>query len=280
MEDVSETKAADQPAERERERERSTIAFPHTDLDNAVEVVRAVHAVGGSACDSDQIAAQLGLEAKGGGFRLRLNGARVFGLLTYDRGGRVALTELGMQMADPHQERQAKANAFLAVELHQRVYEHFKGGPLPPQAGLERTLEGMGVGSKVKEKARQVLLRSAKQAGFFEHAPDRLVKPSVKQNPSRATSHSSENDRGPEHEQGGSRKTGVGAPSSSGGHHPLIQGLLLTLPEPGDEWPAQERVNWLTMAASIFKMIYTEPSPSVISVIVEGGTTSATQGGQ
>lgn len=38
--------------------------------------------------------------------------------------------------------------------------------------------------------------------------------------------------------------------------HPLIQGLLLTLPLPNTTWPAQDRLNWLVMANSIFKMIY------------------------
>ena len=50
----------------------------------------------------------------------------------------------------------------------------------------------------------------------------------------------------------------------------------MTLPEPGSDWPAQDRVNWLTMAASIFKMIYAEQAPSTIQITTSGGTTSAT----
>jgi hypothetical protein len=50
----------------------------------------------------------------------------------------------------------------------------------------------------------------------------------------------------------------------------------MTLPAPCGEWSAQDRVNWLTMAASIFKMIYTEQSPSSINITINGGTKSAT----
>ena len=68
-------------------------------------------------------------------------------------------------------------------------------------------------------------------------------------------------------------KTGGGG--GGGDQHPLIQGLLVTLPPPGGEWSSQERVNWLTMAASIFKMIYTEQSPSAITITTQGGSSSA-----
>ena len=46
----------------------------------------------------------------------------------------------------------------------------------------------------------------------------------------------------------------------------MIQGLLMTLPEPGAAWAAQDRVNWLTMASSIFKMIYTGDDAGDITI--------------
>lgn len=274
MESVSELKP-NQPEEGGPERERSTIEFPYTDLDSAVEVAKGVHSTGGNACDYDQLAAELKMEAKGGGFRLRVTSARTFGLITYDRGGRITLSELGRQVVDPQQERASRVAAFLAVPLYSRVFEQFKGSPLPPQAGLERAIESMGVGPKVKDKARQVLQRSAKQAGFFDAAPDRLVKPTIRTEgqpvgggnglaaePHREESH-------PRHRHGG---------SGGGGQHPLIQGLLMTLPEPGGEWAAQERVNWLVMANSIFTMIYKgDAAPISIAVASKpGGSQSAT----
>src|SRR5262245_35062241 len=105
--------------------ERSTVEFPYTDLDNAEEIVKGIGDGFGTACDYDQLAAHLKLEAKGGGYRLRINGAKSYGLITYERGGRISLTELGHQMIDPQTEREAKAQAFLNVELFLKVYEGF-----------------------------------------------------------------------------------------------------------------------------------------------------------
>lgn len=225
--------------------QQSSIEFPYCDLDSAVELARGVHNAGGMACEAEQLAAHVGMEAKGGGFRVRLIGTKMFGFLTYERGGRITLTELGRRIIEPEKERSARIDAFLTVPLYSRVYEHFKGGPLPPQSALDRSLATLGVGNGVKEKARQVFMRSAKQAGFFELAADRLTKPVVRQEP------------------GSPEKTEKQPPEDTkkndgngGGDHPLIQGLLLTLPTPGVEWPIEDRFNWLNMANSIFKMVY------------------------
>ena len=253
--------------------ERSTVDFAYTDLDSAVEVVRGVHNAGGTACDSDQLAAQLNLEAKGGGFRLRIGGAKSFGLITYERGGRVSLTELGRQIIDPQLERTARMNAFLAVELYQKVFDQFKGGPLPPQAGLERALVSLGVGAGVKDRARQVMLRAAKQAGFFEHAADRLVKPAIRQE---AAAGGGEDQRRDQSREQNNNNNGGSGGNGGGRDHPLIQGLLMTLPQPGSDWTGQDRVNWLTMANSIFTMIYKgEAAPIKINMDKNGVTTSA-----
>lgn len=262
MEGVTEIKSPETDAAHERE--RSTIEFPYTDLDNAVEVVKGVHSAGGTACEYDQLAAELKLEAKGGGFRLRIVGAKSFGLITYERGGRITLTDLGRQLTDSQHERAARAAAFLTVPLYGRVYEQFKGGPLPPQAGLERAIESMGVGSKVKEKARQVMTRSAKQAGFFDAAQDRLVKPSI-----RSEMPGDREKDGQPDEKGRTPRGNGGSGGDGGGQgHPLIQGLLMTLPSPGSDWSTQERTNWLTMAASIFKMIYLEPGSASAKITI------------
>lgn len=243
--------------------ERSTVEFSYTDLDSAIDVVRGVYNAGGTACDSDQLAAQLALEAKGGGFRLKVIGAKSFGLTTNERGGRITLTDLGRQIIDPASERVARMNAFLSVELYRKVFDQFKGGALPPQAGLERALVTLGVGAGVKDRARQVMLRSAKQAGFFEAATDRLVKPSVQG--SAPASDDNERQRG----EKVSIRTGESHGGGGGGNHPLIQGLLMTLPEPRSEWPSSDRMNWLTMASSIFKMIYSEDVPSDIEIKIK-----------
>lgn len=226
----------------------STVDFPYIDLDAAVETAQGVHSAGGMACESEQLAAQLNMESKGGGFRMRINGTRIYNLITYERGGRITLTDLGRRVIDGEKERAARVDAFLAVELYSKVYEQFKGSPLPPQAALERSLVALGVGDGVKDKARQVLMRSAKQAGFFDMASDRLTKPAIRTEITGNT----DTDKVTKEDQ--KRNTGGGG--GGGGDHPLIQGLLLTLPKPGDDWAYEDRYNWLNMANSIFKMVY------------------------
>lgn len=160
-------------------RERSTISFPYLDLDDAIEVTKAVHGVGGTNCQWDQLAAKLNGAAKGGGFRLRVLTAKIFGLLLYDK-GTVTLTEMGLRAADARQEALARVEAFLSVPLYKRIYEEFKGATLPGSSGIETFIVGVGVAQKQKDKARQVFQRSARQAGFFDLSEDRLTIPALK----------------------------------------------------------------------------------------------------
>jgi hypothetical protein len=157
-------------------RGRSTIEFPYMDQDDAFVVAGAVHAVNGASCEWDQLAAQLKQAASGGGFRMRVITARVFGLLEYERGV-VTLTDLGLRSVDPKFSRASRVESFLAVPLFRAVFEKLKGSVLPPMAAIERTMEQLGVAPKQKTKARQVFMRSAKQAGFFQLDSERLTVP-------------------------------------------------------------------------------------------------------
>lgn len=70
-----------------------------------------------------------------------------------------------------------RAYAFLAVPLFARIFENYKGFTLPGAAALEKFMRDEGVSPKQTGKARQAFLRAAKQAGFFAHGEDRLVRP-------------------------------------------------------------------------------------------------------
>ena len=50
---------------------------------------------------------------------------------------------------------------------------------VPGASGLETEINALGVSSKQTDKARQALMRSARQAGFFAHGEDRLVRPNT-----------------------------------------------------------------------------------------------------
>src|ERR1700733_14555387 len=77
----------------------SEIAFPYGDLDDGVEVARALHRRFGYNCESDQLAAEMGTEPKHSRFRTQVASARIFGAVEVDRGS-ISLTDLGARLAD------------------------------------------------------------------------------------------------------------------------------------------------------------------------------------
>src|SRR5208282_5845507 len=97
--------------------------------------------------------------------------------MTENERGVVRLTDLGRQSTDPLQEAGARIEAFLRVPLYAQLFEHYKGYTLPPAAALEKYMREIGVSPKQTDRARQAFMRSARQAGFFAHGEDRLVRP-------------------------------------------------------------------------------------------------------
>lgn len=253
----------DEP-ESEGERERSTIGFPYLDLDDAVQVTKAVHDVGGSSCEWEQLAAKLGAAAKGGGFRMRVLTAKTFGFLSYDK-GTVTLSDIGMRAADAQQEKAARVDAFLSVPLYKRVYDQFKGNSLPGTAGLENFMVSAGVAPKQKDKARQVFQRSAKQAGFFDLSADRLTLPSIRPGTRQSTPDAEDRHTDPDQNRQRGKNGGGGG---GDGHHPLIEGLIKALPRAGEEWTIEARRKWLQAAAMNFDYVYTDPKNEEKSIKV------------
>lgn len=48
--------------------------------------------------------------------------------------------------------------------------------------------------------------------------------------------------------------------------HPLLVGLIDTLPEPGTPWPASRRAKWLQTAVNIFDLVYEDDGGGEILV--------------
>jgi hypothetical protein len=241
-------------------REKSGIEFPYLDLDAAIEVTKGVHAVAGSSCAWDQLAARLNQSATSGGFRMKVMTGRTFGLLTYAN-GIVTLTDLGRRLCDGEQEKAAKADAFLEVPLYKAISELYKNGSLPPADALEKEIAKLGVPTKQTAKARQAFQRSANSAGFFWSGPNRLVYPPIKASAAStpAPLHPRETEKKKEDE--GDEKP----------RHPLIEGLLKELPKPQQEWTTEDRKKWLEMASTIFNVIYkdSDDSRGSLRVVVE-----------
>lgn len=248
----------------EGKREQSTIAFPYADLDTAVEVAHAVYNRSGlGACEIDELAAEL-KQTVSGAFRLKLGAARVFELIERESRGSNKLSDLGRLIIASETEKSARAEAFLRVPLYSAIYEKYKGQRLPPMKALEREMLGLGVSSKQTDKARQAFDRSARQAGFFDHGEDRLVRPKVNgisrdQESQSYSPNSQEQDK-----VGAVNKTAVDATPS---YHPFIEGLLKTLPEPESVWSVEDRGKWLQTASSIFGLIY--KGDGVVKISVE-----------
>lgn len=239
-------------------RDRSSIQFPYIPLEEAFTIAKGINDVGGTSCQIDQLAAHLNQKPDTGSFRLKLVTSKMFGLTTHSL-GTVTLTPLGTRICDPQQDVGAKADAFLNIPLYQKVYDQFKGGSLPPTAGLEAAIVGMGVAPKQKATARQVLHRSANFAGFFWSGVGRLVYPRIKGSSSSGPAvdpgnNALEGDR--DQDRSDRKKVNGGDNGGPGDYHPFINGLLKTLPPADSDWPMDARRKWLQAASTIFEVIY------------------------
>jgi hypothetical protein len=249
------------PKAEKQTRQRSTIAFPYTDLDSCVAMANAIHDhVGLGDCDDSQLAAWTNQSPKSSGFRIQMYAARGFGLLSGE-GGRHKLTELGRAIVDPNQVREAKAKAFLAVPLFKAIFENFKGGVIPPASALEREIVSLGVSEKQKDRARQVLERSAEEAGFFEHGRNRLVMPGVPVREDKPQSEKKDEDGG--NDNGGSGGGGGGGRGADLNLDPLLIELLKKIPPAKESWPAAQRVRWFRTFAMNVSQIYDDDATPV-----------------
>jgi hypothetical protein len=254
------------PEQVESKRERSTIEFPYLDQDDAAEIAKAIHTTFGTSCQREQLAAQLQVSATGGGFNLRLGTAKMYGFLNHER-GTVTLTDLGLRVADPQQEKAARAESFLSVPLYKALFETFNGKALPStSSGLETEMVKLGVSPKQKDRARQVFQRSAKQAGFFWSGNDRLVLPAPGKYIARMTGEAEKEVRDEKSKERERER------EQQPIYPHFIQGLLQKLPKEGSEWAKEERAKWLQLAALAFDIMYVDKaSGSAITVEFKKG---------
>ena len=223
-------------------RARSKIAFPYLHLGGCLEIVDAVHEIGGDACRWNQLAARMGQAPQGGTFRQKMLAARVFGLLDYT-GQEVALTDIGRYAHDPDRTKFGRIEAFLNVSLFAKMFERLDGSPLPQNPAIEQQMESYGVPPKQTAKARQVFIRSARDSGFFDINPSRLTRPSVPVPDMDKDDPDSKKDDDDKKQDDDSR-------------HRLIEALLAEMPTPGEKWDQTRCLIWLQTLLSSLSIIY------------------------
>lgn len=248
-------KVAELPTEDGQKRERSSIAFPYLDLNDAIEVADTIHKnVGTGSCSTDQLAPWLKQSPSSSAFRQRITTSRNFGLTDFDGPGNIKLTELGRMVVDPKRQREARASAFLKIPLYQALFDKFKGSVLPPTPALEREIVALGVAEKQKDRARQVFERSAQQAGFFEAGRERLVRPGF------APSTEAHGAQASLDEKKGGGDDGSGGTLSL---DPLLMALLQKIPPKHEGWPSAKRLRWFRTFAMNVSQIYDDDESPV-----------------
>ncbi len=245
---------------------KSGTAYPYFDLQDSIEVAKAVHESGGGRCGRDVVAAALGYSTvRSGAFLTRIYAAKQFGLIDIE-GDTISTTDRASQILHPvmpNDAMTARVAAFLSVDLFRKVYEKFKGTALPSEIGLQNLLktEYKIVADRIKPALR-VMLNSAEQAGFFTTGgKQKMIQPPM----AAAQSETPQQDAPPkitQSEDAPSYSAGQSTFGGSGGGgivHPALIAMLRELPRPGTQWPQAKKDRFMAAFRSIVDVIYPEP---------------------
>jgi len=238
----------------------SKTRFPYYSLEESEKVPRLLHDRAGGACELSQLSGLLGTTEKSGAFLSRIGAARMFGLVDKGDHGRYRVTKRGMAIVAPvnsQQQQQARVDAFLAVELFDKVYRQFKGSRLPEKAGLRNLARNdYGIVEKRVATAVRVLLASAEHAGFFvAGGRERLVTPvGLNEEVQDISAETDENDQT-------SRESGANGDAAASGIDstlidPAILGLLRRLPPVGTPLPAADHKKLFAAFKSVVVFLY------------------------
>lgn len=239
--------------------------YPYFDLASSIEVAETIINRGGGSCEIDQLAAWLSYAStKSGTFATRMSSARYFSLLE-TVGGKITITDLAKRIIAPvmpDDSINAKVSAFLSVPLFAKVYEQFRGGPLPPEVGLVNLFKQTHkILPDRAATAVKVFMRSAEQAGFFTEGRSRLIRPTTGHlHLSPASGKAKESAPATEQQiTPPERPRFAGGGGGSGGDgivHSALIALLRDLPAPGTAWDAQKKGKFLAAFQAMIEFIY------------------------
>jgi hypothetical protein len=232
-----------------RTRQRGGIAFPYDDLDAAVSLSRVLHDTFGGNAETDQMAGAMGQNPTSGSFTAKVGAARHFGLVTTSKGA-IESTALGRRILLDDEAQAARIEAFLNVPLYSALFEAYRGSQLPGDAGLEAKILALGAPEKQAKTARQVFARSARSAGFFDLADDRLVKPGIGTVKKDDDGQENEIEKDPE-----TVREGIGMKPA------IVTEVFRRLPDAGKAFTARDRERWMAALTASLDLEYTESDP-------------------
>lgn len=246
-------------------RTKSAIGYPYFDLDASIKVAEAIHMQGGGACSPDQLAHWLDYKStRSGTYLTRVAAAKQFGLIE-GSGDRLTVADRALAILAPVMPSDAirsRAEAFLNVELFDRVYNDFRGKTLPPDVGLSNLFQNTYkiVPDRVPQAVR-VFLASARQAEFLVGAGDntRLIQPSAASTQNQNLGQAQEQEKpkdAPEVPEKPKPLTGGGGGDGPTGVHSAIIGLLRDLPPAGTVWPAAKKARFLAAFQATIDFVY------------------------
>jgi len=246
---------------------KSALMAPYFDLEASIEVARTIFNQGGGRCTNDQLVHWLKYSSvKSGAYVTRVSAAtsKYFGLIN-DNSKNFSLSARGKQIVAPVSEgdaASAKVSAFLSVPLFNKVFEEFRGKPLPAEQGIKNLFSNYGVVKDRIPAAVRVFLNSAEQAGFFSTSGDRsrLIQPSViggpQDVPFKEDVRASE--VGNEIVSKAEVPCVVQSYTSNDTINPAILGLLQKLPADGAHWSKVEKARFLNAFTSSIEFLYPE----------------------
>jgi hypothetical protein len=149
-------------------------------------------------------------------------------------------------------------DAFLAVELFQKVYEEFKGTILPQQAGLRNLLQTQfGVVKARVAPTVRIMLDSAEQAGLFSVAgTSRMVMPNL--GPKALPVPAAPAPQPTTRLEAPPRHGGSGSGGGDEDIHPAFRGLLSSLPGAGERLSIKRRKAITDAFTNIVNIVYPE----------------------
>ena len=244
---------------------QSKVRFPYYDLAAAVEMTEVIHQKGGGVCDKAQLAALMGYKKNSGSFAHRVATTKMFGLVDQQSDYRFRITPRGKAIVapvTPKRSAEAKVDAFLSVELFERLYEDLGGSPLPDDVGLQNLIrDDYGVIDTRAAPTVRIMLASAEYAGLFATAgKERMVIPPGLPDNDGNYLPDPPLDGGRKRDDGsGNNNGGGGGDSPTDSIDPAIAGLLRRLPPGGTPLTAKRREQLVTAFTHVVAFVYPDP---------------------